>query len=752
MSGQKAYGCLILLALVLFVTSLAAQEVTVSGIIRDKNTYDEIRGVNIFIKGTQMGTTSDFSGEYSLTIPRPTDDMVVIFQHIAYVKQEIPLSSVKNLTHINLQPRVIPLNMVEVEAEGVRRPEIDKDLPQRVSVIESRNFEIRGYVDAGDLLRIDHSVQIDEELSGEKTVSIRGGNPDEVVVLYNGVKLNNAYDNVFDLSLIDLEDIDRFELIKGSNTSLYGPEAFSGVINVVPKTQYDYNIRFQQRFGTYRSGNWGLHLYKKFNNVYGSYSLKRGSLSRRFVDVEDNNKLDNSSVHHTANLSYQMNQGTLGTMWIYSTLDYNNQRDNETLDNLNNLFSLNYSGDLFKLRNIDFSASFKRLDENQSLRSISANDITSRLDRQIDDGAVYLNAQKGYKFSKVDWLFAYQLELSKLDVLDRRRNFEEAPIGLESANLHRQHHGFVSILKYHGNTDSDFLKTIDLDISFRHDRVHDSQDNTVLRNETTGEEEAVGRFDKNNWNESMAKFAVNFSGFRHDLFFNGYINFGSNTKFPTLFQQISSPLALSGPATQPNLSPEKNRSFELGVSLTRDVSGSSSIYGWQINGNFFQNHYDNKFRTFTTPGIPVVFYDNVQNARISGFEGQVGVFLFRKKVSVDLGLSRYYISEKAAFPFKSDHKRTLTFNVDHAGYSFQIFWFHESEQTGWLRFQNGEFAQVDLPDNTNLDVHLSKTFKIYDFKVFINASGRNLLNDNNVTLEGLAIRDRRYYLTLGAQY
>ncbi|PJF38645.1 MAG: hypothetical protein CUN54_10415, partial [Phototrophicales bacterium] len=121
------------------------------------------------------------------------------------------------LDNVYLQPRVIPLPGVEVQETAVKS-EIERDLPQTLSIIEARQFDIRGFVDAGDLLRIDHSVQIDEELSGRKTAAIRGGNPDEVVVLYNGVKMNNAYDNVFDLSLIDLEDIQRFEIIKGSNT------------------------------------------------------------------------------------------------------------------------------------------------------------------------------------------------------------------------------------------------------------------------------------------------------------------------------------------------------------------------------------------------------------------------------------------------------------------------------------------------------------------------------------------------------
>ena len=57
---------------------------------------------------------------------------------------------------------------VEIEETGVSQ--IAKDLPQTISMIEARNFEIRGFTDAGDLLRVDHSVQIDERISGNRVM------------------------------------------------------------------------------------------------------------------------------------------------------------------------------------------------------------------------------------------------------------------------------------------------------------------------------------------------------------------------------------------------------------------------------------------------------------------------------------------------------------------------------------------------------------------------------------------------------
>ncbi|MGH7493472.1 MAG: carboxypeptidase-like regulatory domain-containing protein [bacterium] len=747
-----------------------SEEITISGVVRDRNTHREIKGVNVFLKDGTIGTTSDFAGRYSLRIPEATRKQKIVFRHIGYESREIVLDSLVWTKTMDLQPRVIALPGVQVEAEAATRPEIlVKDLPQAVAIVDAKAFEIRGFTDAGDLLKTDQSVQVEEDLSGKKTAAIRGGNADEVIVMYNGVKMNSTYDNVFDLSLIELGDIERFEIIKGSNTALYGPEAFSGVINIVPKLQNDYTLRFQQRFGTYRSGNWGLFAHKKIDKFIGSYSFKRGATKRTFVDTpEEENELRNTTLNHTANLLYSFSErpdgspvSALSAMYVYTSLDYENDRDLESLANYNQLFSLKYASAQSKWYDLDLTASGRGLEEDQLLSFGSGT-----LDRSLRDRALQFDAEKRLAYGRFEILGGYQFQGAELDFQDLRRDFSEEPVGLESAALQRMHHGVVAILKLHNDAESEALQGMDADISVRHDRVRDQQSDPVVRSgpEFKGTT-APGVFTDNQWNKTTFKFALNFSGlYRQNLSFNSYLNFGTNVKFPTLFQQISAPELLYAQASQPNLAPEENNSVEIGAAVSRDVRGNTAIYGWQIRGNFFQNHYTNKFRVSITPGVPIAFYDNSPNARISGIEVNASVYLFRKKVAVEAGISNYSISDKSAFPFKSDYKYTLNFNVDHAGYSFQAHVFKEGEQSGYIRARkveqtggpaqpgNNPFYEVILPAFSNLDLHLSKTFQIEKLKMYVNASGRNLLNDEEVVLEGLAIRDRRVYLTFGAQY
>ena len=73
--------------------------------------------------------------------------------------------------------------------------------------------------------------------------------------------------------------------------------------------------------------------------------------------------------------------------------------------------------------------------------------------------------------------------------------------------------------------------------------------------------------------------------------------------------------------------------------MSRELGNRSAINGFQAESNYFQNTFDNKIRTFTSLTSTESSFDNVPDARISGFESKLSVFLFRKKITVGLGLS-----------------------------------------------------------------------------------------------------------------
>lgn len=62
----------------LFIKTLLAQDIVIKGKVRHANTYQEITKVNIYIKDTSIGTTSDIDGSFTLRIPSPNQEGIVV--------------------------------------------------------------------------------------------------------------------------------------------------------------------------------------------------------------------------------------------------------------------------------------------------------------------------------------------------------------------------------------------------------------------------------------------------------------------------------------------------------------------------------------------------------------------------------------------------------------------------------------------------------------------------------------------------
>lgn len=70
---------------------------------------------------------------------------------------------------------------------------------------------------------------------GQTSVFLRGGESNHVLVLIDGVKVNNPTTGAFDAANLTVNGIERIEVLRGGQSPLYGSEAVSGVINIVTK-------------------------------------------------------------------------------------------------------------------------------------------------------------------------------------------------------------------------------------------------------------------------------------------------------------------------------------------------------------------------------------------------------------------------------------------------------------------------------------------------------------------------------------
>ncbi len=716
-----------------YVSILNATDYVVKGRVQQINTHEEISDVNIYLKNHPIGTTSDKSGRFELNVSGTDIDQTVIFSHIGFDTLQVSLIKAIKLSHFYLKPNLLQTNKIIVEAKKAKT-EFAKDLPQSLTIITASEFEGKGYIDVGDLLRVDQSIVVEEDLSGKKTVSMRGGNSDDVVVYYNGVKMNNNYDNVFDFSLINIEDVEQIEIIKGSNTALFGGDAFSGVINIIPKIRQNYTARFVQKFGSYNSGDWNLQLnHEIFKDVYTSYNQKRAGSKRPYAT--EIGFLKNDVVHHSANLLYDLSDKekqddkSISIMYMRADLKYDNNNLTLGIDDLNQLLSTRYKGSIGGIDKFNISLSYQNLDNRRTF-------VYQKrfFDRHFFNNNNYLNLEKTFIYGTYSLLAAYQYENGKLDYKEE----STVPPGSRATVLKREKHGAVGILKIPILTGSAILNMADINLSYRFDHVNNQQ---------------RGIADENEWQASTLKFSTQLRGESKRTAYNFFMSVGNNIKFPTMFHQLSTPAQFNTqrPGVEANLKPEKNHGTELGFELTLGTPQLKAIEGLQLNVNYFANIYENKFRSFYTPASGIAVFDNVPDADISGIEAKIKTFYFQEMISIETGISRFFISEKAAFPFKSETKYTVRFFLNYWGYSAKLFWFKEGSQIGWIRMSDGQFGGTELDGFVNMDFHFNKKFEVFKLKYNVAFSVRNILDDNHV-LEGIAIRDRRFYIGLGVEY
>lgn len=125
----------------------------------------------------------------------------------------------------------------EIVASASRWEEPLDRVPQETTLITREEIEQRGVPFVADLLRLQPDLQVVQNggAGTMATVLLRGGGSSQVLVMIDGIKLNSPSTGSADLSGLLSADIERIEIIKGPQSTLYGSEAMAGVVNIVTR-------------------------------------------------------------------------------------------------------------------------------------------------------------------------------------------------------------------------------------------------------------------------------------------------------------------------------------------------------------------------------------------------------------------------------------------------------------------------------------------------------------------------------------
>jgi vitamin B12 transporter len=109
-----------------------------------------------------------------------------------------------------------------------------------ISVISSDMLRQSGGRSLGELLNQVAGVTIpgaNNNLGSNQTINIRGASAGNALILLDGIPVNDpsVISNYFDINLLSVDQIERVEILKGGQSTLYGSDAVAGVVNIISK-------------------------------------------------------------------------------------------------------------------------------------------------------------------------------------------------------------------------------------------------------------------------------------------------------------------------------------------------------------------------------------------------------------------------------------------------------------------------------------------------------------------------------------
>jgi vitamin B12 transporter len=173
-----------------------------------------------------------------------------------------PLASqiAANKTASNNTPRPTLLTVITVTGE----PLAISLAPASASIVDDEQIRSAHTLTSVDIMRTIPTLYLAQNgsLGSLGTVTIRGGKPNLVLVMIDGIPANdlsNLLGGAFDFSSLLVHDVEHIEVVSGPLSSGYGSEAVSGVINVITKpTHYESNLFAGVETGSFGEG--GLNL------------------------------------------------------------------------------------------------------------------------------------------------------------------------------------------------------------------------------------------------------------------------------------------------------------------------------------------------------------------------------------------------------------------------------------------------------------------------------------------------------------
>lgn len=212
-----------------------AQDLLLTGIVRNAKSGETLPAANVVVKGTSIGTATNVDGYFTLlNLPSKKFTLNVFYVGCHPMELEIDLDKIEGRLSIEMQPSNIEIKEVFVSAKAYKMIKATESVSTtRVSPIDLKTLPSFGQVD------VFRSLQLLPGISGTNESSsglyVRGGTPDQNLVLLDGMTVYNVDHFYGFFSAFNADAIKDIQMFKGGYPAKYGGR-ISSVVDLTGKT------------------------------------------------------------------------------------------------------------------------------------------------------------------------------------------------------------------------------------------------------------------------------------------------------------------------------------------------------------------------------------------------------------------------------------------------------------------------------------------------------------------------------------
>ena len=228
-----------LLFWLLLLGNVIGQNISITGKVVDSQTGNPLQGAIIFISHNYL-TYTNSEGHYIIKNILPENYSIKV-SSLGYksIMTIFEINSDSIVKDFFLEPA--PIELDEVMVSSNRFEKYLRNSPYSELFLGSTQISSKPFQSLPDILKEEPGISILRDGVWGTEVSIRGLSRENVVTLIDGNRIATSTDVAARLSMIDMSNIDRIEIIKGASSSIYGSGATGGIINIITKPPQPYD-------------------------------------------------------------------------------------------------------------------------------------------------------------------------------------------------------------------------------------------------------------------------------------------------------------------------------------------------------------------------------------------------------------------------------------------------------------------------------------------------------------------------------